>query len=101
MIAFDCELALVEAANNIVEHGYAGKPEGEMSLAVTFADKALTMELVDAGASLPCDQFSQREMVPLDATSGRGTAIILSCIDDVTYASEHGINRLVLIKRLG
>jgi len=73
MTAFDCELALVEAANNVVEHGYAGVAEGEVSLELTIARDALRMVLSDRGKPVPEGQFDRCKLVPLDAVDGRGT----------------------------
>lgn len=100
LTAFDCELALVEAANNIVEHGYRGRRQGELTLIVQIADNAVRMELLDRGMPVPEGQFLHCEAVPLDATHGRGTGIIQSCVDEIEYTSENGLNRLVMIKRL-
>lgn len=101
MTAFECELAMVEAANNVVEHGYAGCPEGELTLIVQIAGDAVRMELVDRGVPVPDGQFQRSDPVPLEATGGRGTGIIQSCVDVIAYASENGVNRLVMTKRLG
>lgn len=100
MAAMECELALVEAANNVVEHGYAGRDPGKLALAVQIAGGTIALELTDSGNPLPDGFFAQCPIVPLDATRGRGVAIILSCVDDVGYVSEGGENRLTLIKRL-
>lgn len=100
MAAMECELALVEAANNVVEHGYAGRDPGKLALAVRIGGGAITLELTDSGNPLPEGFFAQCPIVPLDATRGRGVAIILSCVDEVGYASDGGENRLTLTKRL-
>ena len=100
MTAFDCELALVEAANNVIEHGCAGLPEGEVTLLVGISLDAVRMELVDRGAPVPDGQFMRCEIVSPDAARGRGTSIIQSCIDSIEYSSENGLNRLVMTKRL-
>ncbi|GGN48627.1 hypothetical protein GCM10011349_18490 [Novosphingobium indicum] len=100
LTTFDCELALVEAANNVVEHGYQGRPEGELTLIVQIAGSTIRMELLDRGTPVPDGQFLRCETVPPDATHGRGTGIIQSCMDGIEYTSENGLNRLVMTKRL-
>lgn len=60
----DLELALVEAANNIVLHGYAGRSDGVIHLQVRLEDGMVALELSDDGAPmqegllLACRPFS-------------------------------------------
>ncbi|MEJ2407964.1 MAG: ATP-binding protein [Novosphingobium sp.] len=96
----DCELALVEAANNVAEHGHAGRPEGKMTLSVQIGDGMVRMELRDRGDPVPEGQFLRRGIVSREAPRGRGTGIIQACIDVVDYARKDGINRLIMTKRL-
>ncbi|MCJ2188117.1 ATP-binding protein [Novosphingobium beihaiensis] len=100
MTAFDCELALVEAANNVAEHGHAGLAEGEMTLSVQIGEGRLRMELRDSGKPVPEGQFLAPATASRDAPRGRGIGIIRSCLDTVDYIREDGINRLIMIKRL-
>ena len=100
MTAFDCELALVEAANNVVEHGYADRGTGDLTLLVQVGEDFVRMELLDRGTPVPRGLLEQFKTVPLEATEGRGTSIIQACVDVVDYTSEDGVNRLVMIKRL-
>lgn len=95
----DLELAMVEAANNIVLHGYAGH-EGTLSMAVRCADNTITVELRDHGVPMPAEMLWGDRPFSLDAESGRGIAIMQSCVDDIVYRQEGGINVLTLAKRL-
>lgn len=94
----DLELALVEAANNIVLHGYAGRSDGVIHLQVRLEDGMVALELSDDGAPmqegllLACRPFS------LEGESGRGISIIQSCIDRIDYHSQDGVNHLALVK---
>jgi len=99
-VQLDCELALVEAANNIVEHGYAGTTGGKISFWLAIVPAEVRMELRDQGKPVPSGQFSKCQQFELDAPDGRGTTIIQSCIDQIGYRTEHGENRLVMIKQL-
>ncbi len=96
----DLELAVGEAANNIVIHGYRGSA-GEIALRIAQAGSDITVELADRGAAIPPDKLDALSAVDVHAESGRGLGIIRACVDTVAYASTDGVNRLTLSKRLG
>lgn len=98
--AFELELAMVEAANNVVEHGYAGRDDGTMALAVRIVDGEARLELTDGGSPVPEAFFADGALPPPDATGGRGAGIIRACVDLVRYDSTAGTNRLLLTKRV-
>jgi serine/threonine-protein kinase RsbW len=98
--AVDLELAMVEAANNIVEHGYLATAPGEIGLSLDVADGAAVLTLADRGTPAPVELFSRCREMPLEATEGRGIGIVQSCVDQIRYDTVHGVNRLTLIKRL-
>lgn len=95
----DLELALVEAANNVVEHGYGGEGAGDITLELRFVPDAAELILSDRGRAAPPDLFSTQRDMPFDALAGRGIGIIQACIDEIDYSSESGRNRLSLRKR--
>jgi serine/threonine-protein kinase RsbW len=99
--AFELELAMVEAANNVVEHGYAEPSGGTIGLAVVISECEARVTLRDSGAPVPDGFFDDGTMPDPLATSGRGSGIILACVDTVSYRSQFGENTLVLTKRLG
>lgn len=99
-IAMDLELALVEAANNVVAHGYAGEAEGSMSLEVTISTDALRLVLSDGGRPAPEGFFETCKGMDLDSESGRGNGIIHACVDEIAYSSSKSGNRLELVRRL-
>lgn len=96
----DLELALVEAANNIVLHGYAGRWDGTITLTVNRVGDVLTIELRDGGVPVPGKLLSAHLPASMEAESGRGIAIIRSCIDEISYGQEGGVNVLRLAKYL-
>ena len=96
----DLELALVEAANNIVIHGSAGRDAGVIEMTVAHDEAAIMLDLWDDGARMPEGQLSACRPFSLDAESGRGIGIIQSCIDDIAYNREGDRNHLRLTKRL-
>lgn len=100
MIAFELELALVEAANNCVEHGYAPGEEGRIGLDFTVGGGEARVLLYDRGRPLPENALGSPGDVPCTATSGRGIGIVIACTNGVEYRSENGLNRLTMRKLL-
>lgn len=99
MATIDLELAMVEAANNIVEHG-AGADNGNIDLDFAMERGIALVTLSDHGAAMPRGLYAQCRDVPTNATRGRGVGIIRSCVDVVQYESKRGRNVLRLIKLL-
>jgi len=99
LAAVDLELAMVEAANNIVEHGYGGRAE-QIRVEFIVGGGVAVLTLIDHGAPCPHDLYHECRDVPLDANRGRGAGILRSCVDVVNYATNGGENRLVLTKLL-
>lgn len=95
--AFDLELAMVEAANNIVLHGYRGCT-GSIGLDFHVKDKIASVVLADEGAAIPPDAFSQCRAVPAEATHGRGINIMQSCVDSIDYTRRGAVNVLTFSK---
>jgi serine/threonine-protein kinase RsbW len=98
LAAIDLELAVVEAANNIVEHG--GEQDGKIGLAFTCAGQEACVVLTDRGRPVSPDLFSRCREVAPDALGGRGIAIMRSCVDEIGYSTSEGINQLRLVKQV-
>jgi serine/threonine-protein kinase RsbW len=97
----DLELATVEAANNIVIHGYRGATDRRYRLIITIAPGELHVALSDNGEGIAENLLA----APLpawnaEAESGRGIAIIRACTDRIDYRRRRGRNRLLLVKRI-
>jgi serine/threonine-protein kinase RsbW len=99
-VCIDLELAMVESANNIVEHGYRQGGGGGIEVNLRFDPASVVLTLSDTGTPIPSDNLSDGRPVPPDAVEGRGIGIVRSCVDEVSYSSEAGVNRLRLTKRL-
>lgn len=95
----DLELALVEAANNVVEHGHPAGESGEITLDLYFGPTTTELVLSDCGRPARPDLFEDLADMPLDALAGRGVGIIQACVDRIEYASADGRNRLSLVKQ--
>jgi len=98
----DCRelmLAVDEAIANVIRHAYGGDHEKPVELTFhLFADR-LEFVLFDQGLAPDPERLAPH---PLDdvSLSGRGTYIIRSIMDGVSYEQAPGGNILRLIKRL-
>lgn len=95
------ELVLAEVLNNVVEHAYRGRPDGEVVLSITLGDAAITCEVLDAGAAMPGGDLPMGRPPDLPAASGLtpeggfGWFLIRSLTRDLAYSRSDGRNRLV------
>lgn len=103
------ELALAEALNNIVEHGYAGGSMDEIRVRLLDRPGALEVEVRDRGLAIPKGRLDQTDgaIFDFDPTDigalpegGMGIALIKAAFEEVDYASHDGMNRLHLVHRL-
>lgn len=98
--AMELNLALVETANNIVQHGGEGAG-GKIGLSVELSAERAILVLTDGGPPAPADLFTVDATAPDPlAESGRGMMILHQCVDSVAYDSKGGVNTLTLTKRL-
>ncbi|WP_175453395.1 ATP-binding protein [Paracoccus tibetensis] len=93
------ELAFVEAANNVIQHG--GITAGEwLDIALRSDGAGVTLELQDQGHPIPAHVLDEAsEPGDAFAESSRGLWLIQTLMDKVTYTSTSGINKLVLFRR--
>lgn len=94
------ELAVVEAATNVVRHAYEGKG-GRVDVELAREGTAMTLSVVDSGLSFdPTRVPPPRELDPDDPSTwpegGMGLPIIRAACDELRYRSEGGKNRLTL-----
>ena len=83
----DLEVAISEACINAFEHGYQGKPGGEVLVTITVSDLALTVDVIDFGVDGVClDEIDE-----IDPWSrGWGLHLIQNLVDDFTVESVPG-----------
>lgn len=98
--ACDLELATVEAANNIIIHGYEGAGTARYHVTIALRDNEVQVVLSDSAPSLPAEVLALVIEWSADATSARGVAIIRACTDRLEYRRHKGRNHLLLGKRL-
>ena len=97
------ELAIVEAVNNVIIHGYDARPGGLIALDMELKEDQLVFTIKDQGKpynpiATPPDSRDESEIDPLDE-SGRGLKIIQAVMDQVEYFSRDGHNIMVLTKK--
>ena len=98
------ELAVVEAATNVVRHAYGGRG-GRVEIEIACDGANLAVTVVDAGVPFdPTGVPSPPEPDPSDPATwpegGMGLPIIRASCDELLYRSEGGRNRLTLRLRL-
>lgn len=98
------ELAIVEALQNTIEHGYAGGP-GRLELEADVDDQRIQAEIRDTAPPIDLTRVGtppDDEMFPLDRASlperGRGLGIIRGVFDQVVFTRSESGNHLVLTR---
>lgn len=99
---YGVQLAVDEAATNIIEHGYGGEGLGEIQISYEILPDGIKIELVDRGKSYDLNAISDPVTnAPLEAIKPRGLGVFFmrKMMDDVHLeSSARSGNRLVLIK---
>jgi serine/threonine-protein kinase RsbW len=94
------EVVLAEVMNNVAEHAYAWRRDGEMVLTLRQTPEGLAISVTDEGRSMPDDSlpFGQHldPTAPLDdmPEGGFGWLIIRQLARDVGYTRQSGVNQL-------
>ena len=98
----DLVLALAEAAQNIVKHGYNNQPtEDEMKIIIKFNDNILSMELMDKGKPVVPSNIKPRDLDDIKS-GGLGTFFIGQIMDEVVFKTTkvNWVNHLILTKAI-
>lgn len=104
---FMLDLALCEAATNIIRHGYEQNRDKSYSVTFSVRDKVAIVSLHDGGEAIPASLLAAAS-APLDeapqldqlSEGGRGLRLIYDCVDGVNYRQERQENILTLSKHL-
>ena len=105
--ASDVELALVEAATNVVRHGY-GPEGGPIRIEASKSAGGVVVRIFDWGQPIPGEALahaglSRFDFDPTDLEvlpeGGMGLSLIAAVMDEVTYRSDEGQNILTLLRR--
>jgi anti-sigma regulatory factor (Ser/Thr protein kinase) len=100
--SYACQLAVAEACENIVIHGYGRQAAGDIRIQVSAAPGDLTVRLEDSAPPFnPARPPNEQEWDQHDPpVGGLGLHIIHRVMDRVSYARRAGCNRLTMRKRL-
>jgi anti-sigma regulatory factor (Ser/Thr protein kinase) len=101
-VTWRLQVALDEALVNSVTHGYAGR-EGVIDLAVSVDGSSIEMVIEDDAPEFDVLSVSAPDVsASLEARQpgGLGIALVKSLVDSVSYARQHGRNRLTFRHRV-
>ena len=93
--AGDLELALTEAVTNVIRHGY-GPEGGPVRVEAEVQGRQVPGEAL-AGAGLHRFDFDPEDIEGLPA-GGMGLSLITVLMDEVSYRTDLGQNRLTLLR---
>ena len=94
------ELAVNEAASNIMRHAYGGRPDQRILVKLESLSHQISIQLCHSGASFDMPPIREPEL-ETSGEGGLGLYIISRCVDEVRYCrDEKGRSCTCLIKRL-
>ena len=104
---YPLDLALCEAASNIIRHGYHDDPSAHYRVRFRPDARAVTVDIYDSGVPVP-EERRQPPVIDPDAPltleslseGGRGMQLIFSGVDRVSYHQGDMENQLTLVKTL-
>lgn len=96
MESYACELAVCEACENIILHGYGDDSTGEIEVAVQTKPNNITIELWDDAPPFDPANGPTKLDWSLDnpPVGGLGLVIMHKVMDDVEYRRKEGRNQL-------
>ena len=96
------QLAVDEAATNIIDHAYGGEDRGEIECTCTIRGTELTVTLKDQGDSFIPEEIPDLPVgVPLEKVSpgGAGLFLMKKLMDEVHFEFQEDGNVLTMTKR--
>jgi anti-sigma regulatory factor (Ser/Thr protein kinase) len=96
-------LVLEEVVSNIIRHGYGGREDGEVKLAIRFTSEAIAVTVEDQGIPFNPLLLPDPDLtVPLEEreVGGLGVYLVRKFTDEVDYRFEGGRNILRLVMRI-
>ena len=91
------EIGVTEIAGNIVEHAAAPAPM-DFTLTVAVHQDRLEARFRDPGRRVEVD-FDQAAMPDEMSESGRGLAMVLAVVDELTYRHDGSDNHWLIVRR--
>lgn len=99
---YSVQLAADEAASNIIEHAYEGKPQGTFELSCLYGGDELVMTFIDQGKSFDFDRVDVPDLkadLSERKIGGLGIYLMHKLMDDVDYRVTRSGNILTLKKK--
>lgn len=102
------ELCVTEAANNCIEHALADRTERDIRIDWCEYPDRLELAVCDHGRKLRPELLARADesLLEIDPTDpqtlragGRGLALIKTLMDEVSYSTDNGWNRLTMVLR--
>jgi serine/threonine-protein kinase RsbW len=102
-VSASLKLAVEEACANVIQHGFKDTEPGDIRMSVEHLGDRVQVQIADSGAA-----FGEHFDAPPDRTAavqdselgGLGVFFVKAMVDELSYESSDGVNRLTLIKRL-
>ncbi|QGG49341.1 ATP-binding protein [Heliorestis convoluta] len=98
-VIFQLKLALSEAINNVINHGYGGEGDKPITLRVIVKAEQIEIQIFDQGKSFLIHEREAKTPPPC-SESGRGIFLIFHCMDKAHSARRGNWNELTLVKEL-
>ncbi len=95
---YACQLAIGEACENIICHGYKEIKDGKIYVKVQASPGELTVELEDTAPPFDPSKKVKNHCCVEDLEGGLGLPILHKVMDEIEYTREGDTNRLVLRK---
>lgn len=100
--AYQVQLAVVEAINNVIKHAYEEQSHHDVELSVSLYWDRMVFVVLDRGkkfSDFPKKelQFDSQDLQSLPE-GGMGLFIIQNVMDEIKYQSDQDINMLTMIK---
>jgi serine/threonine-protein kinase RsbW len=99
--AYAVQLAVDEAAANIIEHAYGGEDRGDIECICNVGQNKIEVILKDKGkAFVPSDVPDLKVGAPLDefGPGGAGLMLMHKLMDEVRFEFHEGFNILTMVK---
>ena len=102
-VAADLRLATEEACTNVIEHGYAGRVPGPITLRLEYGADRVVVTVEDEAAPFDPARVAAPDLTAdwaERALGGLGWHLINTLMDEVRHERTSAGNRLTLVKRL-
>jgi serine/threonine-protein kinase RsbW len=102
---YNLQLAADEASTNVITHSYHDDPTQNFSLTCRIDENVFTIEIIDQGEPFNLEQIPEPDVhsnLEARKIGGLGLYFIKMVMDSVQqFHEENGINRLVMMKKIG